>query len=131
MGTPGSASERVAVVRAMQRNLPSLTNSISLAIDAKLNGTWPPSRSALKLPLYGTCTRVGAGHHLEQFAGGMWPGANALGRKIDLARMGFGISDEFGDRFRRKGRICDNDEGRNANAGDGAKSLTKSKLSFE
>jgi hypothetical protein len=41
-----------------------------------------------------------AGHHLEQLARDMLRAAVTSGRHVDLARIGFGVSDEFGDRFR-------------------------------
>ena len=60
---------------------------------------------------------VGAGHHLEQFAGHMRPGADAGRRDVELAGIGLGIGDQLGHRFHRKLRIDHDDE---RGAADGA-----------
>ena len=45
--------------------------------------------------------QVDAGHHPKQFDKHMIGAAAAGGAEIDLARIGFRIGDEFGDRVRR------------------------------
>src|SRR5262249_14928496 len=50
----------------------------------------------------GHVNHVDAGHHLEQLAVQMRPTSDAYRRHADLARIGFGISDEFRDGLGRK-----------------------------
>ena len=59
-----------------------------------------------------------SGHELEQFAGHVRRRADAGRRHVDLARIGLGIGDEFGDRLGRKRRIHHHHIGIAADAGD-------------
>ena len=55
---------------------------------------------------------VHAGHHPEQLEGEMRRRAGALRRQIELARIGFGIGDEFWNCLHRDRRTDHDDEGR-------------------
>jgi hypothetical protein len=61
---------------------------------------------------------VDAGHHLEQLAADVDRRSNARRRHIELARIGFGIGNEFRDRLGRNRRIDDHDERLATDAGD-------------
>jgi hypothetical protein len=61
---------------------------------------------------------VDAGHHLEQLAADVDRGSNAGRSHIELARIGFGIGNEFSDRLGRNRRIDDHHERLATNAGD-------------
>jgi hypothetical protein len=61
---------------------------------------------------------VDASHHLEQLAGHMAPGSVAGRRHVDLARIGFGVGDELGDRLDRHRGIHLHDIGVARKAGD-------------
>jgi hypothetical protein len=61
---------------------------------------------------------IDAGEHLEQFGRHVRAGADALGGKVDLARIGLGIGDQLWDRLGRESRIGGEDKGRAADAGD-------------
>src|SRR6516164_9030116 len=53
----------------------------------------------------GHVNHVDPGHHLEQLAGNMGPGADASRCHADLARTGFSVGDEFGNGLGRYRRI--------------------------
>ena len=53
---------------------------------------------------------LGAGQHHEQLAGDMSGVTDAGRRHVDLARVGLGIGDEFGDRLGRERRVDLHDE---------------------
>jgi hypothetical protein len=53
---------------------------------------------------------LGAGQHHEQLAGDMSGVADAGRRHVDLARVGLGIGDEFGDRLGWQRRVDLHDE---------------------
>src|SRR5262245_20614152 len=61
---------------------------------------------------------VDPGHHLEQLAGHMGRGADTARRHVDLARIGLGVSDEFGDCLSWHRWIDHYDKGHDNNAGD-------------
>jgi hypothetical protein len=81
--------------------------------------------SAEQVGKRGRCTTIrnvdhlDAGHHLEKFAGQMWDGANAIRRHIDLAWIGLGVRNEFGNRLCRDQGVHYHDVWQTANAGDG------------
>ena len=55
--------------------------------------------------LIGNVNHLDAGHHIEQLAEHMVGAADAGRRHVDLARIGFGVGNEFRDRLRRHPRI--------------------------
>ena len=68
---------------------------------------WPPNRSVSAGPgaLVGNMHQRDAGGAGEIFAGDVARGAGAGRAEIDLAGIGLGIGDQFGDGFGRKRRI--------------------------
>ena len=94
-------SERVAVVTANGRSLPVLMCSIDSGVPTNstlhLSGEQIGERGGRAT--IGHVNQVDAGHHLEQFAGSLGCTADADRSHVDLAGIGFGISDKLGNGF--------------------------------
>jgi hypothetical protein len=61
---------------------------------------------------------IDAGHRLEHFAGDMGRGSDSSRRQIDLAGIGLGVGDEFGNGPGRNRRVHFHDQGHANNAHD-------------
>jgi len=73
---------------------------------------------------------VYAGHHLEQLAGHMGPGADAWRRHVELAGIGLGVRDQLRNRFGRDRRMQTMTMTLRLIAATGAMSRMKLKLSL-
>ena len=113
VGMSGNPSQRVAVVTASGRSLPSLIWSIdeigpmnvNLHLAADQIGERRPSAAIRHVH------QIDARHHLEQFAREMRPRAGTGRRHVELARVSLGIVDELRDRPSRNGRMHQHDLG--------------------
>src|SRR5262249_55276847 len=73
---------------------------------------------------------VSPSHHLEQFASNMWCRPNARRSEADLARVGLGISNEFGNRRRRERWIDRDNVGCESDARDWRNVLDEIEIKF-
>src|SRR5262245_35466068 len=103
VGMLGSASERVAAVTASARQPASPDIVDRRDSGAKVDLHLPTEQIGERRPAttIGHVGHIDAGHHLEQFAGHMGRCSGSSRRHVDLAWIGFGVSDELVNRLVR------------------------------
>ena len=113
VGRSGVCGLRASPVVASPLSLPSWMSWTRTEGFSKVSCTWPAmmSVSAAAVPLYGTWTMSMRGALLEHLADHVRRRAVARRGEVDLAGVGLGMGDQFGDRMHRQLRVGDQQVG--------------------